>query len=252
MSENSSGKKTDFGFRKVDVQEKKNLVSEVFHSVANRYDLMNDVMSFGIHRAWKKFCIELTSLRSHHYVLDLAAGTGDLAIRMAPLLGTTGNLFVTDINESMLTIARQRMIAKGLVGNIHYLLVDAQQIPFPQDTFDCVTIGFGLRNVTDKEAALHSIHRVLKPGGKLIILEFSHPNVPLLSSLYDAYSFNVLPLLGKIFAKDEASYRYLAESIRMHPNQDTLLHMMETAGFEQCTYHNLTGGIVAIHRGYKF
>lgn len=248
----SSENKTHFGFKNVNTHEKKDLVANVFHSVAHNYDLMNDLMSFGIHRFWKKFSVELASLKPNHYVLDLASGTGDLAMRMAPLLDSNGNLFITDINESMLTIARQRMISEGLVSNIHYIQVDAQHIPFPDDTFDCVSIGFGLRNVTDKDAALKSIYRVLKPGGKLIILEFSHPTLPLLGSIYDVYSFKVIPLLGKFFANDEDSYRYLAESIRMHPNQKTLCEMMKTAGFEDCSYHNLTGGIVAIHRGYKF
>lgn len=252
MSDINSENKTHFGFKKVEAHEKRQLVAKVFHSVAHRYDFMNDVMSLGIHRFWKRFSIELASVKPHHHVLDLASGTGDLAIRMAPLLDSTGALFVSDINDSMLAIARRRMIEKGFLGNIHYIQADAQHIPFPSNTFDCVTIGFGLRNVTDKEAALQSIFRVLKPGGKLIILEFSHPNSSLLSSIYDLYSFKLIPLFGKLFANDEQSYRYLAESIRMHPDQKKLLNMMNNAGFEQCNYHNLTGGIVAIHRGYKF
>lgn len=240
-----------FGFEKVRAKEKEQRVAGVFHSVAKRYDLMNDLMSLGTHRLWKRFTIELAAIKPEHWILDLASGTGDLAIRMAPLLGPKGQLFVTDINASMLTIARERMIELGLINNTHYLQVNAETIPFPENTFDCVTIGFGLRNVTHKENALRAIYRVLKPGGKLIILEFSKPTHSLLNRVYDAYSFNILPLMGRFVAKDESSYRYLAESIRMHPDQTVLRQMMETAGFEKCDYHNLTGGIVAIHRGYK-
>lgn len=246
-----SDKSTHFGFENVAIDEKSKKVAKVFHSVAPRYDLMNDLMSLGVHRLWKKFSIELASIRPHHKVLDLAAGTGDLSMRIAPLV-SQGQLFVTDINDSMLSIARKRMIEQGHVANIHYALVNAEHIPFPDNTFDCITIGFGLRNVTDKDSALQSMYRVLKPGGKLIILEFSHPSSPWLNTAYDLYSFNVLPLLGKLIVNDEKSYRYLAESIRMHPDQKTLCNMMIKVGFEQCSYHNLTGGIVAIHRGYKF
>lgn len=252
MSPPESDNKTHFGFEKVSFNEKTKKVSRVFHQVAPRYDLMNDLMSFGIHRLWKKFAVELASIRPHHIVLDLAAGTGDLSLKMAPLLGQKGHLYVTDINESMLQIARKRMVEEGLVNNVHYLQVNAQSIPFPDNTFDCVTIGFGLRNVTHKEIALKAIYHALKPGGKIIILEFSHPTSITVKSIYDLYSFNILPLVGKFVANDEQSYRYLAESIRMHPNQNDLCHMMGDAGFENCQYHNLTGGIVAIHRGYKF
>lgn len=247
----NSDNKTHFGFEKVSFKEKSKKVAEVFQSVANRYDLMNDLMSLGIHRLWKRVALELTSIKPHHIVLDLAAGTGDLSLKIAPLLDQTGKLFVTDIQEAMLKIARSRMIEKGFVGNVQYLQVNAEAIPFPDKTFDCVTIGFGLRNVTHKDLALKSIYRVLKSGGKIVILEFSHPTSSFLNTLYDLYSFNVLPLLGKFFANDEKSYRYLAESIRMHPKQTDLCDMLQTAGFEQCDYHNLTGGIVAIHRGYK-
>jgi demethylmenaquinone methyltransferase/2-methoxy-6-polyprenyl-1,4-benzoquinol methylase len=243
--------KTDFGFEKVSFQEKTKRVAEVFHSVANHYDLMNDMMSLGVHRLWKRLAIELASVRPNDYILDLAAGTGDLSIKMASFLSETGKLFVTDVNESMLQIAKERMITKGLINNAYFLQVNAEKIPFPDNTFDLVTIGFGLRNVSQKETALKSIYQALKPGGKLIILEFSKPTIPLLGKAYDLYSFKALPLLGKFIAKDEASYRYLAESIRMHPNQSKLLGMMEEAGFQNCSYHNLTGGIVAIHRGYK-
>lgn len=252
MSPPSSDDKTHFGFEKVSFTEKTKKVGEVFHSVATRYDIMNDLMSFGIHRLWKQFTVELASVRPHHTILDLAAGTGDLSFKMAPLLGPNGKLCVTDINESMLQLARTKMIEKGLVNNIHYLQVNAESIPFPDNTFDLVTIGFGLRNVTHKEIALKSIYRVLKPGGKIIILEFSSPTSSLLGTIYDLYSFNILPLIGKFIAEDEKSYRYLAESIRMHPNQETLCHMMKEAGFDSCQFTNLTGGIVAIHRGYKF
>ena len=243
--------KTDFGFEKVSFQEKTKRVAEVFHSVANHYDLMNDMMSLGVHRLWKRLAIELASVRPNDYILDLAAGTGDLSIKMASFLSETGKLFVTDVNESMLQIAKERMITKGLINNAYFLQVNAEKIPFPDNTFDLVTIGFGLRNVSQKETALKSIYQALKPGGKLIILEFSKPTIPLLGKAYDLYSFKALPLLGKFIAKDEASYRYLAESIRMHPNQSKLLGMMEEAGFQNCSYHNLTGGNVAIHRGYK-
>jgi demethylmenaquinone methyltransferase / 2-methoxy-6-polyprenyl-1,4-benzoquinol methylase len=247
-----SNDKTHFGFESVNVKDKASRVAHVFHSVAPRYDLMNDLMSCGLHRLWKRFSIELASIRPHHWVLDLASGTGDLALRMAPLLGERGRLFITDINASMLKQARERMVESGYAAHIHYLQVNAEKIPFPDNTFDCLTIGFGLRNVTHKDIALQEMARVLKPGGKLIILEFSRPTLPLLNTAYDLYSFNILPLLGKVFAQDEQSYRYLAESIRMHPDQKTLSTMMRSAGFEKVDFHNLTGGIVAIHRGYKF
>lgn len=251
MSPSHPDDKTDFGFEKVSVSEKTERVAQVFHSVATRYDVMNDVMSFGIHRLWKRIAIEKASIRPSHQVLDLAAGTGDISMHIAPLLNSKGNLFVTDINESMLQLARQRMIDAGLVTNVHYSLVNAESIPFPNNSFDCVTISFGLRNVTNKALALKSIYDALKPGGKLIILEFSHPTSTLLNNIYDKYSFHLLPLMGKFIAGDEDSYRYLAESIRMHPNQSTLCQMMTEAGFANCDYQNLTGGIVAIHRGYK-
>lgn len=248
----SSNNMTDFGFEKISQEEKTHRVASVFNSVATHYDLMNDVMSFGIHRLWKRFSIELASIRPSHWLLDLAAGTGDLSLRMAPLLDTSGQLFVTDINASMLAIARKRLIEKGLVNNVHYIQISAEVIPFPDNTFDVITLAFGLRNITHKDMALKSIFHTLKPGGKLIILEFSHPTSLFLNKLYDLYSFNFLPLFGKIIANDEKSYRYLVESIRMHPNQAALCNMMLEAGFERCDYHNLTGGVVAIHRGYKF
>ncbi len=243
---------THFGFEKIPSIEKTERVAEVFHSVAGKYDVMNDLMSLGIHRIWKKIAIELASIKTYHNILDLAAGTGDLSLRIAPLLDNTGKLFVTDINFSMLELARHRLIDAGIAANTHYLIVNAENIPFPDNSIDCITMGFGLRNVTDKQAALASMYHVLRPGGKVIILEFSRPTFSPLNKIYDFYSFNLLPLLGKCIVGDEKSYRYLAESIRMHPDQLTLCKMMEEIGFENCDYHNLTGGVVAIHRGYKF
>ncbi len=244
-------KTTDFGYQEIPQQEKTQKVAEVFHSVASRYDVMNDLMSLGIHRLWKRFAIELTGVRAGQQVLDLAGGTGDLAQRLAGLVGEAGLVVLADINASMLKIGRERLINQGILNNVAFVQANAECLPFPENSFDCVTIAFGLRNVTDKDAALHSMFQTLKPGGKCLILEFSKPTAPLLKPLYDAYSFNILPLLGKYIAKDEASYRYLAESIRRHPDQETLKKMMEQAGFERCDYHNLTGGIVALHRGFK-
>lgn len=243
---------THFGFEQVAVNEKTAKVTEVFHSVAEKYDLMNDLMSFGIHRFWKHFAIQLCSIRSGQSVLDLAGGTGDLSRKLSPLVGHDGKVIIADINAAMLKVGRNRLLDAGLHKNIECIQADAEQLPFADHYFDCIIIGFGLRNVTDKQKSLESMFRVLKPGGRLIVLEFSKPNIPLLKSLYDTYSFKLLPKLGKWVAQDEASYRYLAESIRMHPDQDTLRGMMETAGFEDCDYHNLSGGIVALHRGYKY
>ncbi len=243
---------THFGFKQIPKHEKTAKVGDVFHSVANKYDLMNDLMSLGIHRLWKKVAIELSSIRKGQKVLDVAAGSGDLSKKYANLVGDDGLVVSLDINRDMLEVGRDRLVDAGVVSNVVYCQADAENLPFPDDHFDCISIGFGLRNVTDQASALRSMFRVLKPGGKLIILEFSKPNFPGLKPIYDAYSFKLLPLLGKLVAKDEASYRYLAESIRMHPDQQTLKQMMETAGFEQCQYFNLTGGIVALHRGYKF
>ncbi len=243
---------THFGFENLKAGEKAGRVRQVFDSVASRYDLMNDLMSFGIHRLWKRMAIELTGVRRGSKVLDLASGTGDLAARLADLVGPDGLVVMTDINNAMLEQGRNRMVDEGLVGNIEYAQVNAEQIPFPDNSFDCVTIAFGLRNVTDKQHALEEMRRVLKPGGRVLVLEFSHANGAPLKAAYDLYSFRLLPLMGRIVANDADSYRYLAESIRMHPNQETLKEMMEQAGLEQCGYHNLTGGIVAIHRGFKF
>jgi demethylmenaquinone methyltransferase/2-methoxy-6-polyprenyl-1,4-benzoquinol methylase len=213
---------------------------------------MNDLMSAGMHRLWKQFTLSLASLRPGQRALDVAGGTGDIAAGLAKQVGERGLVVLTDINAAMLARGRDRLINDGIVGNVRCAQVNAEKLPFADSTFDCVTIAFGLRNVTDKPAALASMRRVLKPGGQLLILEFSHPTAPALKPLYDAYSFRVLPILGKIVANDDASYRYLAESIRMHPDQQTLLEMMQTAGFEGCRYHNLTGGIVAVHRGYRY
>jgi demethylmenaquinone methyltransferase / 2-methoxy-6-polyprenyl-1,4-benzoquinol methylase len=241
----------DFGFEQVPWREKARRVRAVFSSVAGKYDLMNDLMSFGVHRVWKRFALALTGLRPGQCALDVAGGTADLAIGLARQVGKGGRVVLSDINLEMLESGRDRLIDAGLAGNVDCLLADAERLPFAADTFDCITIGFGLRNVTDKAAALASMHRVLKPAGQLLVLEFSKPVAPGLKPLYDAYSFNVLPRLGRWVAKDEASYRYLAESIRMHPDQETLLAMLVDAGFGQARYHNLSGGIVALHRGYK-
>ena len=242
---------THFGYRTVDSDEKAGLVRGVFDSVASRYDLMNDVMSFGIHRLWKRFAIGLAGVRAGQQILDLASGTGDLADRFSDLVGPEGQVVMTDINAAMLNVGRDRMIDRGHVGNLNYAQVDAEALPFPNDTFDLVTIAFGLRNVTHKQQALEAMYRVLRPGGRALVLEFSKPLSRPLARLYDLYSFQVLPRMGQLVAKDAESYRYLAESIRMHPDQETLRGMMETAGFERCDVHNLTGGIVAVHRGFK-
>lgn len=243
---------THFGYQTVAASEKARKVAGVFDSVADKYDLMNDLMSLGAHRLWKRFAVSLTGLRPGHRALDVAGGTGDLTRRMLPLVGPQGRIVLSDINASMLGEGRKRLVDAGAVGNVDYVQADAEQLPFPDHTFHCVTIGFGLRNVTRKERALAALYRVLQPGGRVVILEFSHPVAPGLQPVYDLYSFTVLPALGQLVARDAASYRYLAESIRMHPNQETLLEMMQAAGFERCQYFNLSGGIVAVHRGYKF
>jgi demethylmenaquinone methyltransferase/2-methoxy-6-polyprenyl-1,4-benzoquinol methylase len=242
---------THFGYREVDKDDKAGLVAGVFDSVAARYDLMNDLMSGGIHRLWKRVTIELSGVRAGNAVLDIAGGTGDLAARFSTLVGERGRVVLADINNSMLRVGRDRLLDRGVQQNLEFVQADAQYLPFPDDTFDCITIAFGLRNVTDKALALRAMLRVLKPGGRLLVLEFSKPTHELLGRAYDAYSFRVLPLMGRLVAGDADSYRYLAESIRMHPDQETLREMMEEAGFERCDYHNMTGGVVAVHRGVK-
>jgi demethylmenaquinone methyltransferase/2-methoxy-6-polyprenyl-1,4-benzoquinol methylase len=246
-----SERKVDFGYQTVAWEEKAQRVRSVFASVATRYDVMNDLMSFGVHRLWKRFTLSLTGLRPGQCALDVAGGTGDLAAGMLRQVGKAGRVVLSDVNPAMLEIGRDRLLDRGLAGNVDCIVADAERLPFDGESFDCVTIGFGLRNVTDKAAALASMYRVLKPGGQLLVLEFSTPVVPALKPAYDAYSFTVLPLLGRVVAGDADSYRYLAESIRMHPDQETLLAMLRTAGFSQTRYHNLTGGVVAVHRGYK-
>jgi demethylmenaquinone methyltransferase/2-methoxy-6-polyprenyl-1,4-benzoquinol methylase len=247
----SDSGKVDFGFEQVDRSAKAGRVRSVFSSVAGKYDLMNDLMSFGVHRLWKGFTLSVTGLKAGQRALDVAGGTGDLALGLARQVGKSGQVVLSDVNPAMLSIGRDRLLDKGFASNVTCIVADAERLPFAEGSFDCVTIGFGLRNVTDKPAALRSMHRVLKPGGHLLVLEFSTPVAPGLKPLYDAYSLKVLPRLGRAVAGDEASYRYLAESIRMHPNQETLLDMLRTAGFSQGRYHNLSGGIVALHRGYK-
>ncbi len=246
-----SDSKTHFGYQTVDKDAKADMVGQVFHSVAQRYDVMNDLMSFGVHRVWKHFTIEQSAVRPGQHVLDLAGGTGDLAQKFSKRVGSHGRVVLADINESMLRVGRERSVNRGVVGNIDYALANAEELPFESDSFDCITIAFGLRNVTDKQRALESMYRVLKSGGRLLILEFSKPVLPLLSKAYDAYSFTALPFMGKIVANDAESYRYLAESIRMHPDQETLKSMMDTAGYFKTSYHNMTGGVVALHKGFK-
>jgi demethylmenaquinone methyltransferase/2-methoxy-6-polyprenyl-1,4-benzoquinol methylase len=251
MSDQGPKPTTHFGFKEVPMSDKVSQVAGVFHSVAAKYDVMNDLMSMGIHRLWKRQTIEMSGVRVGDSVLDLAGGTGDLTMRFSELVGPEGHVILADINESMIKVGRDRLIDKGVVGNVSYVQANAEALPFPDDSFDCITIAFGLRNVTDKDKALASMQRVLKPGGRLLVLEFSKTNNPLLTKVYDNYSFNILPKIGKFIADDEASYRYLAESIRMHPDQVTLKSMMEAAGLVNCRFHNMTGGIVALHYGVK-
>lgn len=243
---------THFGFKTVAKSQKADLVAHVFHSVAAKYDVMNDLMSFGIHRLWKRFTIDCSGVRRGQTVLDLAGGTGDLTAKFSRLVGETGQVVLADINESMLKTGREKLRNIGVLGNVEYIQANAEMLPFADNTFDCITIAFGLRNVTDKDKALRSMYRVLKPGGRLLVLEFSTPTIASLGKAYDAWSFYVLPRIGEVVANDADSYRYLAESIRMHPDQDTLKAMMQDAGFEEVDYYNLTAGVVALHRGYKF
>ncbi|HFB64564.1 MAG TPA: bifunctional demethylmenaquinone methyltransferase/2-methoxy-6-polyprenyl-1,4-benzoquinol methylase UbiE [Aeromonadales bacterium] len=242
---------THFGYKQVPVDEKVTKVAGVFHSVAQSYDVMNDLMSFGIHRLWKRYTIDLSGVRAGQKVLDLAGGTGDLAARFSKLVGSSGLVILADINDSMLKVGREKLDNKGIIGNVEYVQANAECLPFPDNYFDCITIAFGLRNVTNKEAALASMLRILKPGGRLLVLEFSKPEQPWLGKIYDEYSFRILPQIGKLVANDADSYQYLAESIRMHPDQETLKKMMLDAGFDRVDVYNLTGGIVALHRGWK-
>ena len=243
---------THFGFETVARGEKAGRVRGVFDSVASNYDLMNDLMSGGLHRFWKTFTLDKTGLRAGDLALDVAGGTGDLAAGLSRQVGDSGFICLTDINARMLKLGRRKLINQGIVGNVALGQANAEQLPFRDDTFHCVTIGFGLRNVTDKPVALASMARTLKPGGRLLILEFSTPALKFLQPLYDLYAFQVLPILGELVAGDADSYQYLAESIRMHPDQDRLVDMMVDAGLEDCHYHNLSGGIVALHIGYKY
>lgn len=241
---------THFGYKQVAVEEKVRLVAEVFSSVAGSYDIMNDLMSFGVHRLWKRHFVTTAAVRPGSSVLDLAGGTGDIARLLLPRVGLAGKVVLSDINPEMLAVGRARMEDQGLVKGLEYVLANAEKLPFEDNSFDAVTIAFGLRNVTDKDAALKEMYRVLKPGGQVNILEFSRVNSKTLEKLYEIYSFSLLPKIGAIVAKDEDSYRYLAESIRKHPDQETLAGMLRDAGFANVSYENMTNGVVAIHRGY--
>lgn len=242
---------THFGFENVNVEEKAGKVADVFHSVATKYDIMNDLMSFGIHRLWKRLTIESSGVRSGHKVLDIAGGTGDLTMQFSKRVGDQGKVVLADINASMLNVGRDRLLDKGYGSNIEFVQANAECLPFPDNYFNAVSIAFGLRNVTDKDKAIRSMFRVLKPGGRLLILEFSKPTNTVLSDVYDKYSFTALPMMGKLITNDSESYKYLAESIRMHPDQETLKGMMDEAGFVNTRYQNMTGGIVALHTGVK-
>jgi demethylmenaquinone methyltransferase/2-methoxy-6-polyprenyl-1,4-benzoquinol methylase len=241
----------DFGFERVAPEEKTERVRQVFESVATKYDLMNDLMSFGVHRLWKRFALSQTGLKPGMHALDLGGGTGDLALALTEQVGERGRVVLSDINAAMLEVGRGRLIDAGVAGNVEFVQADAEALPFADRSFDCVTIAFALRNVTDKDAALREMRRVLRPGGRALVLEFSAPDAAL-KPAYDLYSFKVLPTLGKVVADDADSYRYLAESIRMHPDQETLKAMMARAGFDKVEYHNLSGGIVALHKGFAF
>ena len=250
MQQDSS---TDFGYEEIPTSEKQRRVGEVFTSVAQKYDLMNDVMSLGIHRLWKCFTLEMCGLRPGHRVLDLAGGTGDLALKQADIVGASGQVILADINADMLQRGRDRVIDSGLVGRVETVQCNAEILPFADNHFDCITMAFGLRNVTDKGTALASMQRVLKPGGRLCVLEFSRPIYEPLERLYDFYSFSLLPRMGEAIANDRASYQYLAESIRRHPDQDSLKQIiLEQGGFDEVEIHNLSGGIVALHRAFKY
>ncbi|MDG9669857.1 bifunctional demethylmenaquinone methyltransferase/2-methoxy-6-polyprenyl-1,4-benzoquinol methylase UbiE [Hahella sp. CR1] len=242
---------THFGYKQVPVTDKESHVAKVFDSVAAKYDLMNDLMSMGIHRLWKRFTIDKSGVRTGASVLDIAGGTGDLTKKFSRLVGPSGKVVLADINASMLQVGRNQLLDHGYGDNIEFVQANAEALPFPDNSFDCVSIAFGLRNVTDKDQALREMQRVLRPGGRLLVLEFSKPTNPIVSKAYDAYSFSALPLMGSLVAQDSESYRYLAESIRMHPDQETLKSMMEQAGLCLCKYYNLTSGVVALHTGVK-
>jgi len=248
---NQSDQTTHFGYETVNTEEKQAKVADVFHSVAAKYDIMNDLMSFGVHRLWKRFTMEFTGVRKGDHVLDIAGGTGDLTMKFSDLVGPEGKVVLADINDSMLKVGRDRLLDKGYSGNIEVVQANAESLPFADNSFNVITMAFGLRNVTNKDNALAEFNRVLKPGGRLLVLEFSKTKNPLLSKAYDIYSFSALPMMGKLITNDAESYRYLAESIRMHPDQETLKSMFQDAGFANCEYHNLTGGIVALHKGIK-
>ena len=245
-------KSADFGYEKVSPEEKTQRVSHVFTSVANKYDIMNDLMSFGLHRLWKRYAIQALALRPGQRVLDLAAGTGDLTALIHPKVGKSGHVTLVDINEAMLKRGQDRLLDRGLFKGLKFIVASAEELPFPDNHFDRMIISFGLRNVTDKDKALTEMYRVLRPGAKVVVLEFSSTDNPILSKLYDLYSFQILPKVGKLVAKDAESYRYLAESIRMHPDQESLKAMMAIAGFEDLRYQNIASGIVALHQGYKY
>jgi demethylmenaquinone methyltransferase/2-methoxy-6-polyprenyl-1,4-benzoquinol methylase len=248
----SNSAEVDFGYQQVPAAEKAQRVRAVFDSVADKYDLMNDLMSAGVHRLWKRYTLSQTGLRPGQAALDVAGGTGDMAAGMAKQVGARGLVVLSDINAAMLEVGRNRLLDRGLMHNVRFSLANAECLPFEDESFDCVTIAFGLRNVTDKPAALASMRRVLRPGGRLLVLEFSKPVVPGLKPVYDVYSFSVLPWLGKRIAGDADSYQYLAESIRRFPDQETLCAMMREAGLEDCRHHNLSGGIVALHKGFRY
>ncbi|NVK23032.1 MAG: bifunctional demethylmenaquinone methyltransferase/2-methoxy-6-polyprenyl-1,4-benzoquinol methylase UbiE [Kangiellaceae bacterium] len=257
MTEHDKTHKTDtetthFGYETVSKKDKAGKVAEVFHSVAGKYDVMNDLMSFGIHRVWKRYTIERAAARRGQKVLDIAGGTGDLTAKFSKIVGDKGQVILADINDSMIKVGRSKLVDNGIVGNVDYVQANAECLPFPDNYFDRITIAFGLRNVTEKENALQSMYRILKPGGRLLVLEFSKPILPILSKAYDTYSFSLLPFMGKLVANDAESYKYLAESIRMHPDQETLKGLMNEAGFDEVEYTNLTGGVVALHIGKKY